>query len=271
MKNTMHYSGLTKNLALAWMLAGRDFKNRYATSYAGIAWNVLVPLAYALINVVVFSILMKGRMGERYGNLPFALFYFVPFALWSFFAEVTGRSTGILREYSYLINKIAFPFWILPLVPLASALVNQAILFVIVGILMVSQNVGLGAAAYLFIPVWLTSIVLTIGVAYAVSAFSVYVPDFAQIVPVVVNIMFWLTPILYPATLVENEGALWVRRVVMDYNPFYYIVEMARHTAFGTAQISLGVLMSVAALSLVILVLGLAMFKKLKAGFADVL
>lgn len=267
----MYYSRLTKNLALAWMLAGRDFKNRYATSYAGIAWNVLVPLAYALINVVVFSILMKGRMGERYGNIPFALFYFVPFALWSFFAEVTGRSTGILREYSYLINKIAFPFWILPLVPLASAFVNQCIMFVIIGVLMFSQNVGLGAAAYFFIPIWLTSVVLTIGVAYAVSALSVYVPDFAQIVPVVVNIMFWLTPILYPATLVETQGALWVRRVVMDYNPFYYIVEMARHAAFGTAQISPVELTSVAVLSLVILGLGLAMFKKLKSGFADVL
>jgi ABC-type polysaccharide/polyol phosphate export permease len=81
----MQITGLKNSLSLAWMLARRDLKNRYATNYAGIAWNVLVPLLYALINVVVFSILMKGRMGERYGNLPFALFYFVPFALWSFF------------------------------------------------------------------------------------------------------------------------------------------------------------------------------------------
>ena len=262
---------LKRNLSLAWMLAKRDFKNRYATSYAGIAWNVLVPLAYALINVVVFSILMKGRMGERYGNIPFSLFYFVPFALWSFFAEVTGRSTGILREYSYLINKIAFPFWILPLVPLASALINQAILFVIVAILMQGQHIGLGAEAYLFLPIWLTSVVLTVGVAYAVSSLSVYVPDFAQIVPVAVNIMFWLTPILYPATLVETQGAMWVRRVIMDYNPFYYIVEMARHATFGTASISYGELFVVGVLSITILGVGLLVFKKLKSGFADVL
>jgi lipopolysaccharide transport system permease protein len=267
----MNLSRLTKNLSLAWMLAKRDFKNRYATSYVGVAWNVLVPLAYALINVVVFSILMKGRMGERYGNLPFALFYFVPFALWSFFAEVTGRSTGILREYSYLINKIAFPFWILPLVPLASAIVNQAIIFGIVGLLMTVQHVSLGPEAWLMLPIWLASVVLTVGVAYAVSALSVYVPDFAQIVPVVVNIMFWLTPILYPATLVESHGALWVRRVIMDYNPFYYIVEMSRHSSFGTAHIAYSQLAGVTALSLVLLFLGLAMFKKLKSGFADVL
>ncbi|EOA2940439.1 ABC transporter permease, partial [Yersinia enterocolitica] len=114
----------------AWMLAKRDLKNRYASSYAGIAWNIGVPLLYAIINVVVFSILMSGRMGARYGDVPFALFYFVPLSLWALFSDVVGRSTGILREYGYLINKIAFPFWVLPLVPLASALLSQGILMI---------------------------------------------------------------------------------------------------------------------------------------------
>jgi lipopolysaccharide transport system permease protein len=267
----MHDSGLKNSLALAWMLARRDLKNRYATNYAGIAWNVLVPLLYALINVIVFSILMKGRMGERYGDIPFALFYFVPFSLWAFFAEVTGRSTMILREYGFLINKIAFPYWVLPLVPLASALLNQLILFCIVAVLLVTQGIMPAASCPLFLAVWLVSVMLTVGVAYIVSALAVYVPDLAQIVPVGINILFWLTPILYPATLVETDGPLWVRSLIMDLNPFSYLVEMARHAMFGTAPVSLTALAGVACIAVLVLGLGLAVFRKLKSGFADVL
>jgi ABC-type polysaccharide/polyol phosphate export permease len=267
----MQITGIKHSLSLAWMLARRDLKNRYATNYAGIAWNVLVPLLYALINVVVFSILMKGRMGERYGNLPFALFYFVPFALWSFFAEVIGRSTYILREYGYLINKIAFPFWVLPLVPLASAFLNQLILFVIAAVLMVANGIGPASSAYLFVAVWAIAVVLTVGLAFAVSAVAMYVPDLAQIVPVGVNILFWLTPILYPATLVETQGALWVRSLIMEFNPFSYLVEMSRQSVFGTAPVALGALAGLAALSALVLAAGLLVFRKLKSGFADVL
>src|SRR5262245_25192625 len=201
----MRNAGLMESLSLAWMLAKRDLKNRYATSYAGVAWNVGIPLLYAFINAVVFSILMSGRLGAPYTDVPFALFYFVPFSLFGFFSEVVLRSTGILREYAYLINKIAFPFWVLPLVPIASALLSQGILLTIIGGLMMQNGVSPAHTALLYVPIWLIAVMLTVGIAYAVSAVAVYVRDLAQIVPVAVTIIFWLTPILYPPVLVETR------------------------------------------------------------------
>ena len=150
--------GFRTGLGLTWMLAKRDLQNRYASSYAGVAWNVGVPLLYSLINVVVFSILMTGRMGERYGNVPFALFYFVPFSLWAVFAEVVGRSPGILREYAYLINKIAFPAWVLPLIPLASALLSQAIILALTAGLMRYMHVPLAPTAWVYLLLWLIAL-----------------------------------------------------------------------------------------------------------------
>lgn len=262
---------LSQDIQLAWMLAKRDLKNRYASSYAGIAWNIGVPLLYAIINVVVFSILMSGRMGERYGNVPFALFYFVPLSLWALFSDVVGRSTGILREYSYLINKIAFPFWVLPLVPLASALLSQGILIILVVGLMGYYGISPADTAWAYILIWLICVMLTLGIAFAISAISVYVPDFTQIVPVCINILFWLTPILYPVTLVEQGGAVWVRSLIMDFNPFSYIVELSRHAIFGSAAVSWIDLTTVGLISIVILIAGLLVFRKLKPGFADVI
>ncbi|MGZ4953951.1 MAG: ABC transporter permease [Methylobacter sp.] len=269
--NNLKMSKLAEHLRLALMLARRDLKNRYASSFGGIAWNIGVPLLYAIINVVVFSILMSGRMGARYGDIPFALFYFVPLSLWAFFSDVVNRSTGILREYSYLINKIAFPFWVLPLIPMASALLNQGILLILTAILMWYYGIWPTDTSVVYILIWMFCVILTLGVAYMVSAVAVYVPDLAQIVPIGVNIIFWLTPILYPATLVEQGGALWVRSVIMDFNPFFYIAELSRYSVFGSAAISWNSLLTLGIVSLLTIAFGLLVFKKLKPGFADVI
>ncbi|HEP6427177.1 MULTISPECIES: ABC transporter permease [Burkholderia] len=270
MQEKSHHSSAS-SLRLAWMLAKRDLKNRYASSYAGTAWNVGVPLLYSLINVVVFSILMRGRMGAQYGDIPFALFYFVPFSLWTVFTEVTGRSTGILREYSYLISKIAFPVWVLPLIPLTSALISQGIIFVFVIGLLIIKGVVPGAMIWMFPVIWALSLAISIGFAYGISAISVYVPDMVPIVPLCTNIVFWLTPILYPATMVEASRMIWMRNIVMTLNPFYYMVETSRQAVFPGIPFNweyIGVLVIVAAATLAI---GAFIFRKLKPGFADVL
>lgn len=264
-------AGARYALGLGVGLAKRDLKTRYASTYAGIAWNIGVPVLYALINVVVFSALMNGRMGARYADVPFALFYFVPFILWQLFTEIVGRSTGILREYGFLITKIAFPVWVLPLVPLASALLGQIILLFVVAGLFYVKGIALGGQAGWLLLLWCLCLALTVGVAYLVSALAIYVPDLVQVVPVLLNIAFWLTPILYPATLVEDHGALWLRKIIMDWNPFYYFTELSRVLAFGLSDVSAEQFAGLAGFSLLLLVLGFGVFRKLRAGFSDVL
>jgi lipopolysaccharide transport system permease protein len=125
--------------------------------------------------------------------------------------------------------------------------------------------------AGVFLLIWFISLVFTIGIAYAVSALSVYIPDLSQAIPVCINIVFWLTPILYPATLVEDGGALWVRNIIMNFNPFYYLVEISRHAVFGSAAVSWKVIGAMSLVAFLTLAAGLFVFRKLKPGFADVI
>ena len=118
---------------------------------------------------------------------------------------------------------------------------------------------------------WLVALLLTLGIAYAVAALAVYVPDLAQAVPVGVTILFWLTPILYPASLVENHGALWMRNIIMDYNPFYYLVDLSRHAVFGGARAWPGTRWRHGAGGGGYAGVGPAVFRKLQPGFADVI
>ncbi len=261
--------GLAEGLRLAVMLSRRDMRTRYANSFAGVAWSIALPLLFALVNVVVFSVLMTGRMGTRYGDVPFSLFYFVPFSLWALFTEVTSRSTSILREYHYLITKIAFPTWVIPLVPLASALVSQLVMFAIIAFLLVTKSVMPSPDAWAFFVIWGLTVVMTIGVSYLVSSIAMYIPDVGQLVPVLVTILFWLTPILYPAAMAQ-DGPLWFRNMVMHFNPFYYMVESARLAVLGAEPLPWSYVGIFACFAGVTLLLGWRVFSKLKAGFADV-
>lgn len=258
-------------LGLAWILAKRDLNNRYASSYAGFFWNIGVPLFNAVIMATIFSILMGGRMGMNYDDAPFVLFYFIPFSLWIVFADVASRSTGILKEYGYLINKISFPYWVLPLVPFASAILSQVIILAVVIGLSYFLGITFSQTAYMYAVIWIISMVLTLGVAYAVSAISVYLPDMGQIVPLILNVIFWMTPILYPPTLVDQFAPAWLKGIIIHFNPFYYISEYSRFALLSGSEIptyNLAILIGVVCL---IFFIGVFTFNKLKPGFADVI
>lgn len=257
-------------LRLAWLMGRRDLRNRYASSIAGTAWLVGVPLLYSIINVFVFSILMSGKMGQRYGDVPFALFYFAGFSVWTVFVDVTSRSTTVMREYGYLINKIAFPVWIVPLIAFASALLTQLLILVITVAMMFWFNHLPSQSIWIYSLVWLCTMVLTIGVAYGIAAVAVFIPDMVQIVPVCVSIIFFLSPLLYPSTLVEQSAGPWARFVLMDLNPFYYLVEAARSALIGGTDFPWLFLGYAALFAGVSLTLGLFLFNRLRKGFADV-
>lgn len=267
----MNIFQLKNNLILAIMLARRDLKNRYAASYAGAVWNIAVPLLYALLNVAIFSMLMRGRMNGQYSDIPFILYYFVPMTLWVFFSDVIIRSTSILREYTYLISKINFPFWILPLIPIASALINQIILITIVIFLMIYYEMHFASSFYIYLIMWFICVIMSIGVSYFISALSIFIPDLVQIIPIVMNVIFWLTPILYPSQLVIQSGNIWLEKIIIDINPFYYIVEISRAAIFGNGNINMLIVLKLILLSIFLFVVGTFIFKKLKPSFADVI
>lgn len=263
-------SAFIQGLNLVWLLARRDMKTRYASSYGGFSWNIGVPLLNAVTTVLVFSILMSGRMGDRYGDVSFPLFFFVPFILWMLFNDVVSRSTAVLKEHSYLITKIAFPAWTLPLVPLISCLLTQLILIVVVAALFAFSGTMPNVMAIMLIPLWLICAVFSIGIAYLVAALSVYITDLVHAVPVLLNIFFWLTPILYPPSLVESSGRDFARGVMMTYNPMYYFVETSRQLTFVGGGIPWSIFIGLTILSLTSLIVGIAIFSRLKVGFADV-
>lgn len=265
------FNKVCNDVRLAWLLAKRDLRNRYASSYAGFVWAIGVPLVYALINIVVFSLLMRGQMGERYGNVPFTVFYFVALSQWIMFAEVVPRSANIIREYSYILKtRVGFPVWIIPLIPLASAFVTQLVIALLCAIYMWAHNLAPSPSTPIIFFVWLTSITITVGVALIVASISVFIPDMNQIVPIVINVIFWLTPILYPPSMVSAASPA-IQWIIVGINPFYYVTEAARLSVFGAASEIWKDILVAAIYGITFMILGSYVFRKLRPGFTDVL
>lgn len=251
-------------------LVRRDLRTRYAGSLAGVLWSIGVPALNALVLSAVFSVLMSGRMGVHYEGLPFAVFYFAGFAPWVLFTEAAGRAAGVIVENAAIVKRVRFPLEALCMQVVGTAVIGHGVVLVAAGLLMLANGLPL-SANLLVLPVLLAlTLALTLGVCLALSALSVFLRDLALLAPVLINLLFFLTPILYPPTMVESAPR-WARLVVLDLNPWHHIVESYRWALLGTPTLAPAGLAFSAFVAAAALVGGLFLFRRLKGAFADVL
>ena len=251
----------------------RDIGTRYAGSYLGVFWAFALPLVSSAVYILVFGMLMKGALlGETYGRFDFTTFYFLGFAPWLLFSEVLMRSTTILRENRNLIRNVHFEHRLLPLVIFASSLVAHLVILLLCVALIVAHGYDFSSRFYLLPVYFLILFFLTAGVGYALAAFSPYLPDIAQVVPILLNLLFFTIPILYTPELVERVGSPLARRVLIDFNPLSRIVEGFRLSMIEIAvPVDFGALAVLALACAAVFAGGVAVYRHLEKGFADVL
>jgi ABC-type polysaccharide/polyol phosphate export permease len=264
---------LRDRVRLVMDFARRDISSRYAGSYLGVAWAFAVPLLSSAVYILVFGMLMRGALlGERYQSFDFTTFYFLGFAPWLLFAEVVGRAPSILRENRNLVRNVQFEHQLLPFVIFTSAALSHAVILLLCVALILFNGYELGSRIYL-LPLFFTLLFLfTVGVAYMLAALSAYLPDLGQAVPIFLSLYFFACPILYTPQLVEQAGGWWGKLILVDINPMANIIEGYRMALLGVAA-PLGAWRVLAMLLGTLLVFfgGIAVYRYLQKGFADVL
>lgn len=253
-------------------MARRDIKMRFAGSHFGALWSVGAPLINALIYAFIFSFVMKNQMGIEYQNLPYVVFYFPGMAAWMFFAEIASRSASVIIDSGSFITKVRFPLIILPPVVLVSALVTHGVMVAIsVAIVML---LGGGLTWHIaFLPVALIFLaVYSMGIGYLIAALAPFARDLAQAIPILLNAIFFMTPIVYPPSAIVNAAPSWARIILIDVNPWHHLVEVYRWTLIGQGyDISAATIIFVAISSLLSLVTGVLVYRRLQKYFVDVL
>ena len=257
---------------LIFEMAGRSYKLRFAGSYLGILWSILGPLLNALVTATIFFLLMRGRQGGIYAKIPFLVFFFAGFSIWGLVSEIVSRSTTIVLENAALITKISFPTSILPMVASACSFINYAVYLGIACILILIYGVRLSEHLYLLPVYFALAAILATGAGYFLASIGVFVRDTAQAVPVVLNILYYMSPIMYAPIVLRQGAPRWVQAVLLDWNPFSRIIEGYRTSFIDVgAPIDMGGLAYLAVLSGCVFLLGYLCYRALKPSFADVL
>jgi ABC-2 type transport system permease protein len=210
-----------KNRALLAELVRTDFKLRYQGSVLGYAWSLLRPLMmFAILYVVFVKFLKIG------GDIPhYPIYLLLGIVLWTFFADMTTQSLGSIVGRGDLIRKIKIPRWMIVFGSSINALINLGLNLIVIGIFMVlNQSEPLGTAWLL--PLVLAEIyIFALGISLFLSAAFVKYRDIGYVWEVFLQAGFYLTPILYPMSMIVNESF----QKLMLLNPMAQAIQDARY------------------------------------------
>jgi lipopolysaccharide transport system permease protein len=261
---------LTLDLGELWnyrellgVLVWRDVAVRYKQTMLGVAWALLQPILTMIVFTVIFGRL-AGIKPEY--NVPYPLFVFAGMLPWTYFAaSLTLSSTSLVGNAS-LVTKVYFPRLIIPLasvvVPVIDFLIAFAVLvglFIYYGRLPSWHVVAIG----LFV---LTALLTALGVGLWLSALTARYRDIPYVIPFMTQLWFFCTPVVYGVTLVPER---W--RWLIALNPMTGVVDGFRWSVLGHGLPHYSVLLTSAAMAVLLTVSGLVFFRKVERGFADVI
>ena len=251
---------------MIWSMVIRDMKKRYVGSLLGIFWSVIQPLTQLMIYYFIFSVVFKIRLGPEYGGTHYAIWLIAGLLPWLFFAEVMNRCPSSVLEQSSLIKKMVFPSEILPIVTLSAAIISHLIgMIILIGLLVVLGGT-ISIKILLVIPYLFALGLFALGISWILSSLNVFLRDIGQVIGVVINIWFYLTPVVYSRQLVPGR-----LQKVFGLNPMLHIIEGYRMALLGKTDMDVTGLSYTLAVGTIFLVIGAFTFRRLKPTFADVL
>ena len=253
---------LWANRELLLFLVWRDIKVQYAQTVLGVAWAVVQPVMTMLIFTLVF-----GRLAKIPSDgVPYSVFTLAALIPWMYFSNAFSAASASLVNSSNLITKVYFPRLIIPIVSILSGLVNFAVSCVVLAIMMIWYRVTPSWVAVPMIPALLLLMILTAtGVGCWLAAVYIQYRDVRQIVPFIVQIWMYVSPVVYPLSLVPERY-----RTLYALNPMAGIIQTFRVVLLRTGEIPWGTLGISTIVGLALFLSGTLYYRKTEHLFADV-
>lgn len=246
-------------------LARNDFKNKFAGSYFGLLWSFVQPLATIAVFIFVFQVGFRSAPIE---DIPFALWLTAGLVPWFFFAEAWNSATNSYFEYSFLVKKVVFKISIIPMIKVLSAMFLHTIFIFIMMIIFAIYGYYPNAYFLQLIYYGFAMTVYIASLSLITSSIMLFFKDLGQIINIILQFGMWLTPIMWRYTMIPEQY-----RWILKLNPMYYIVEGYRDSLIFNIAFwhKYNQTLWFWSITVILFVIGLICFKKLKPHFADVL
>ena len=238
----------------------KDIGGKYKHSFLGVLWSFINPLLQILVYALIFPLVMKD--GGSYKD--YTVFMVCGLIPWAYFTTVINRASFIMIENGNILKKVYFPRSILPLSLVTSETINFLVSCIIILAFIVIKGFGISKFILFFPLVLLIQYVLLLGIALIFSAVTVYMRDIQHFIGVVLQLLFYATPIVYSIdTIPENF------RWILKWNPMTYIIEGYRAIFYNQTMPDLKSLGVLGIISIIILIVGYLLFNKLQKRFAE--
>lgn len=247
---------------LLYFFTWRDFKVRYKQTMIGILWAVFQPF----ITMIVFSVFFGTLLKIPSDGVPYPIFVYTGLLFWQFFSSALSETSGVLIANQSIITKVYFPRLILPLSSVTTKFVDFGIAAIILGGMMVYYDYVPQLASIAVIPILLAiTFMAAVGGGLFLAALNVKYRDVRFVLPFFIQLLLFVTPVIYPASVAGAYS--WL----LAFNPMMGVIQNARAVLLGTAQVNwLLISISFVACS-VLLVIGTMYFKKVERYFADII
>jgi ABC-type polysaccharide/polyol phosphate export permease len=238
-----------------------DIKGRFAGSIGGLLWNFIHPIIMLVVYLFVFVYVFKLRVGE--GALMSAMYIMAGLFTWIIMAEGLASGTVCLIQNANLIKRTAFPVEILPTKSVLTPFFSIGIALLVLSLYQVISH-GFFSILYLLPVLLIIQICFTLALAFITSTISVYFRDMVHLVQILISFWIFLTPILYPVTMLPD----WAKKV-MYINPIYPLISLYQSVLL-TGKIGPWLMpLLLMAWTLGFFLVGAFVFNKLKFEFAD--
>lgn len=244
-------------MALGMRLFTFDLKERYAGTFFGMLWLVIHPLFMLLVYTFIFGEVLQLRSGASHSTPQFALYLFTGLLVFNAFSEVLVRAPALLSERRDLLLNTPLPVWLLPLLPVAVSVVLEGLALLVLLIALGVQN-ELKAFGILFYSYFLIiRIIFSLAGSYVLAVLGVFIRDLRQLVPVLMTVLLFISPILYPPEVIPEQFLFFY-----DWNILGQLVQGYRE-ALLEGVINWGRFSALFIISIICLSLALWLFRSL--------
>jgi lipopolysaccharide transport system permease protein len=246
---------------LIYFLTKRELQIRYKQSFFGVGWALMQPLALAFIFALVFGTFVDLPSE----GIPYAVFVVAGVVPWLFTGQAVAMSANSLVLDSDLISKVYFPRLALPIAKALSLVIDLVISFGVVIVIALLYGVGIASTIYLVPAFLLLSVVTTFALGSLLAAINVKYRDVQLVTPMVVQVLFFLTPVLYSASEVPGD---W--KYLYAVNPLSSALDGIRWAMFDTPAPGIGEVAISVGSALILLLAAMTYFQRTERYFADV-
>ena len=242
----------------------REFQNKYQNSMLGALWNILNPLAMIVVYTVIFTQVMRAKLPGVDSSFGYSIYLCAGLLTWGLFAEITIRSQNIFLDNANLLKKISFPRLCLPVMVILNALLNFAIVFGLFTVFLVVSGSFPGWAYLAVLPLLTLIIIFAVGLGMVLGVLNVFFRDIGQAFGIFISFWFWLTPIVYPITILPKVG-----QDLMMYNPLAPLLGAVQNVLVQGLWPNWTDLIFSAVLGLILCVFGWRLFKRRSGEMVD--